>query len=186
VKNAGDHEMNRILMVFWVALMVAACGGDADIQAWMQEKTSEMRPKVEVVPPVKPHEVVAYEVAGMLDPFNPSKLIPERDSPPRGGEGMPDFEARELRNNILEKVPLESIHLIGIMNINNQPLAAVEIPELSLIKQVKVGDWLGVDFGKITQISNQEITVKEVIEDPSGEWIERINSLQLQEKEDGK
>jgi type IV pilus assembly protein PilP len=163
--------------------MVAACSNEGDIRAWMQEKSKEIRPRVTPVPPAKPYKVVDYDVVGILNPFSADKLIPEGKG--QKGTGGPDYEAREKRNNILEKVPLESIHVIGFMNINNQPMAVVEVTELQLVKQVKIGDWLGVDFGVITQINDQEVVVKEVVEDPSdpsGAWVERINALPLQVK----
>ena len=179
--------MNKVCIVL-IALLVTACGDQESIQSWMDEQTRDMRPKVESVPQAKPYEATPYEVAGMLDPFSSSKLIPEGKSARHGArsEFTPDFEARDLRNNILEKVPLESIKLIGFMNLHNQSMAVVQVDSLQLTKQVKVGDWLGVDFGVITQIKDQEIIIKEVTEDPSGEWAERVNALQLQVKEDGK
>ncbi|MDR1889755.1 MAG: pilus assembly protein PilP [Zoogloeaceae bacterium] len=177
--------MNKVCIVL-IALLVAACSDQENIRNWMDEQAKGMRARVEPIPQIKPYEAVPYEVANLLDPFNSSKIIPEGRSGRTGREGEPDFEARDLRNNILEKVPLESVQLIGIMNLNNQQMAAVQVESLQLIKQVKVGDWLGVDFGVITQIKEQEIVIKEVIEDSSGEWVERINALQLQVKEDGK
>jgi type IV pilus assembly protein PilP len=177
--------MNKVCVIL-IALLVAACGDQENIQNWMDEKTKDMRPRVESVPQVKPYEAVPYEVANALDPFNSNRIVPEGKGGRKGADGEPDFDARDLRNNILEKVPLESVKLIGIMNLNNQVMAAVQVDSLQLIKQVKVGDWLGLDFGVITQIKEQEIVIKEVIEDPSGDWVERINTLQLQVKEDGK
>ena len=179
--------MNKLCIVL-IALLVTACGDQENIQNWMDEQTKGMHPRVEPIPQVKPYEAVPYEVANLLDPFNSSKIIPEGKGARNGqqGEFAPDFDARELRNNILEKVPLESINLIGFMNLHNQAMAVVHIDSLQLTKQVKVGDWLGIDFCVVTQIKDQEIVIKEVIEDPSGEWVERINALQLQVKEDGK
>ncbi|GHT92200.1 hypothetical protein AGMMS49545_09390 [Betaproteobacteria bacterium] len=179
--------MNKICIVL-VALLVAACSNQGNIQNWMDEETSKMRPSVPPLPQVKPYEAVPYEVASALDPFNSSKIVPEGKGRHigKGGDLEPDFEARNDRNNILEKVPLESVQLIGVMNLNNTIMAAVQVESLQLIKQVKVGDWIGVDFGVITQIKEQEIVIKEVIEDPSGEWVERVNALQLLVKEDGK
>ena len=37
-------------------------------------------------------------------------------------------------------------------------------------------------FAEITAISETEITLKELVEDQSGEWAERISTLQLQEQ----
>ena len=51
----------------------------------------------------------------------------------------------------------------------------------NLLYQVKAGDYLGQNFGKILKISETEITLREIVQDAAGEWIERPTSLQLQE-----
>jgi type IV pilus assembly protein PilP len=45
-----------------------------------------------------------------------------------------------------------------------------------------MGDYLGQNFGKILTVSETEVTLREVVQDISGEWIERPATLQLQEK----
>ncbi len=52
----------------------------------------------------------------------------------------------------------------------------------NLLYQVKAGEYLGQNFGRITKISETEITLREVVQDAAGEWIERTSTLQLQEK----
>ena len=52
----------------------------------------------------------------------------------------------------------------------------------SLLYQVKAGDYLGQNFGRITKITETDITLREVVQDAAGEWIERTSTLQLQEK----
>jgi len=51
----------------------------------------------------------------------------------------------------------------------------------SLLYQVKVGEYLGQNFGKITKITETEVTLREIVQDAAGEWIERPTTLQLQE-----
>ena len=46
---------------------------------------------------------------------------------------------------------------------------------------VKAGEYLGQNYGKIMKISETEITLREIVQDASGEWIERGTTLQLQE-----
>jgi len=49
--------------------------------------------------------------------------------------------------------------------------------------RVKIGNYVGQNFGVITAISDSAVTLKEVIQDPSsGSWTERTSSLQLLEQ----
>ena len=52
----------------------------------------------------------------------------------------------------------------------------------NLLYQVKVGDYLGQNYGRITQIDETQIALREIVQDAAGEWIERPGVLQLQEK----
>lgn len=177
---------------FSVVLMAFAlfgCGGaeHEELQQWMKDSSKDMRGRIPPLPEIKPYEAAPYLVEALLDPFNSAKIEPEKKG--RRGAGkegalQPDFEAREMRNSIMEKYPLESMHMIGFMNINKTPMAAVQVDQL--VKQVKVGDYIGLDFGVITKITEQEIEIREVVEDSSGDWSERMNTLQLQAKEGSK
>ena len=61
-----------------------------------------------------------------------------------------------------------------------RPYALLKVD--NLLYQVKVGDYLGQNFGRITKIGETEITYREIIQDAAGEWIERNSALQLQER----
>ena len=52
----------------------------------------------------------------------------------------------------------------------------------NLLHYVKVGEYMGQNYGKITNLTEKELTLREIVQDASGEWIERTSTLQLQEK----
>ena len=51
----------------------------------------------------------------------------------------------------------------------------------NLIYQVKVGNYLGQNYGKIIKITENAIQLREIVQDATGDWIERSASLDLQE-----
>lgn len=174
---------------YYLALMVPllfGCGASdhGDLQAWMDESSKGLKGKVNPVPEIQSYEPVTYTATALLSPFDASKIEPEgRKGKGTGGAG-PDFGAREARNNIMEKYPLESMTVIGYMNINNQPMAAIQVEQM--VKQVKIGDYIGLDFGVIVGITDQEVVIRESVEDSGGEWLERTSTLRLQAREDKK
>ena len=52
----------------------------------------------------------------------------------------------------------------------------------SLLYQVRPGNYLGQNYGRVTKINETEVTLREIVQDAVGEWIERTATLQLQEK----
>ncbi|MDR2837572.1 MAG: pilus assembly protein PilP [Azonexus sp.] len=177
--------MKRIMLIALCALLGACSDGDQEeLTQWMTENSANLRGNIPPLPQVKPYEPVPYEAEGSLDPFKSTKLEPEskyKQVAGKGGDFQPDFEARELRNSFLEKYPIESLKMIGYLNVNNKPLGVILVD--GKIKQVKVGDYIGLDFGAVTKITDKEIEVRELIQDSAGDWSERSSSLYLQSKE---
>jgi len=69
--------------------------------------------------------------------------------------------------------------MVGSVTKKGVPFALLKVD--SLLYQVKVGEYLGQNFGKITKITETEVTLREIVQDAAGEWIERPTTLQLQE-----
>jgi len=180
--------VKRLFLIAMCGALGACSGGEhEDLKQWMEESTKDMRGNIPKLPEVLPYQPVPYEVEGMLDPFKPTKIEPEskfRQGNGKGGVFQPDFEARELRNSLLEKYPLESLKMIGYLNVNKQPIAVIQVEDK--VKQVKVGDYLGLDFGMVTKITDADVELRELIQDSAGDWSERKSSLFLQSKEGSK
>ncbi len=172
-----------------LCVMLGACsaGDHEDLKQWMADNSKDLRGNVQKLPEVLPYQPVPYDVEGMLDPFKANKIEPEskyKNASGKGGAFQPDFEARELRNSLLEKYPLESLKMIGYLNVNNHPMAVVQVEDK--VKQVKAGDYIGLDFGMVTKVSDKEIELRELIQDSAGDWSERKSSLLLQSTEGSK
>lgn len=175
------------LAIISCCLCLTACGsGDqAELTRWMAENTQGLKGSIPKLPEVQPYEPVPYDVGAQADPFKPGKLEPDVRIRQGGGGGkyQPDFDARELRNSILEKYPLESLQMIGYLNINKRPIAVIQVADK--IKQVKVGEYMGMDFGMVKKITENEVVLQELVQDSSGDWSERQSSLYLQQGKDG-
>ena len=65
--------------------------------------------------------------------------------------------------------------------MNNRPIAVIKYEDN--VRQVKVGDYLGLDFGMVTEIGENELKLRELIQDSAGDWSERQSSLYLQTTE---
>lgn len=176
------------LLMSWLALilLLSGCsGGEEAIQAWIKEAGQHAQAKVPPLPPVKPYQPVPYEVRLLPDPFSESKIEPTGKSLGGAGAGMqPDFQARERRNSPLEKVSLDTLRMIGYLVINREPIALIQSDQM--VKQVRVGDYMGLEFGIVTGINEQELTLKELAQDSNGNWVEKNSTLPLIQQESQK
>jgi type IV pilus assembly protein PilP len=171
-------DANGYVVTFAFALALSACGADEhqDIKNWMKTEETGMRGHVPPLPQLKTFAVVDFDSASVGDPFQASKLDPEK----RGvGANRPDTNRRR---EPLEAYPLESLKLVGMMiSRDGKPVALVQADKT--IYQIRVGNYIGQNFGLVTKISDTEMSLKELIEDSNGDWVERIGTMQLQEQE---
>ena len=129
---------------------------------------------------VKSYEPVPYDVGNLLDPFKPAKIGPEQKK--SGGGGLqPDLNRNR---EPLESYPLESLKYVGVITKVKVSYAIV-LADGSLY-QVRVGNYMGQNFGVITKVSEEEVALKELVQDSAGDWVERESTLLLQGQEANK
>jgi type IV pilus assembly protein PilP len=176
----------RALGFLWLgvaAVGLTGCMGSEqeDLQRWMAEQRAQVRPTVPPITEPKKFTPQAYTEGSAFEPFNMQKLTQalRRDSaqPSTSGLIAPELSRRK---EALEAFPLDSMAMVGSMNRNGQPVALVTVDKL--LYQVRVGNYLGLNYGRITRISETELGLREIVQDAAGEWIERVATLQLQER----
>jgi type IV pilus assembly protein PilP len=154
-------------------LALAACGGDShqDLRAWMAAQGQGVKGKLDPLPQVKPYEPFTYNAFDLPDPFKPRKIEPGRGS----SKLAPDLTRRK---EPLEAFPLESLSMVGSLQQRKATYGLVRTPERE-VYQVRVGNYMGQDYGIVTAISDDEIRLKELVQDSAGDWTERSSTLQL-------
>jgi len=173
--------MKKLIAVL-ACVGLSACGGDEhqDLKQWMAESTKDLKGKVPPLPEIRPYPVVAYDAVGLVEPFQASKIEPERKAG-KGGGIQPDLNRRK---EPLEAYPLESLRMVGTIMQGKAVNALIQADKN--VYQVKVGNYMGQSFGVVTGISEAELTLKELVPDSLGDYAERTSTLQLQEKQEGK
>ena len=65
------------------------------------------------------------------------------------------------------------------------PYALIKTPPPNKPKHVRIGEYMGRSFGKITAIDKDGVTVLETVKDANGAWVEQ-EKLLLVPKEGGR
>ena len=166
------------------AILLVGCGGsDGDeLQRWMAEQRNQTRPKIAPISEPKVFKPESYALAGTIEPFSREKLTQalRREASQTGGNGALVAPELARRKEALEAFPLDAMTLVGSMLRAGQPVALVRVN--NLLYQVRPGDYLGQNYGRVTKINETEVALREIVQDAVGEWIERTASLQLQER----
>ena len=166
-------------------LLLAGCTGEefGDLKAELKDKTKDLRGRIDPLPVVKPYEPVPYKAFDQADPFSSAKIELVTKSAGSGGGGglKPDLNRPK---EPLEAYPLESLKMVGVLQQRKANFALVKAD--TGLYRVKVGNYMGQNFGLITIITESQIQLRELIQDAVGDWTERQSTLQLQEVGGGK
>lgn len=169
-----------ILLAAVAVAGLSGCSGDQDeLQQWMEQQKREVRPNVPPLSPPKKFDPQPYVALSGVEPFSTQKLVVALKQEARQPNSLLAAEVNR-RKEPLEAYPLDNLAMVGSVSKQGRQYALLKVD--SLLYQVKVGDYIGQNYGKITKISETEIALREIVQDAAGEWIERVTTLQLQEK----
>ncbi len=167
----------QTLIPILLCLGLVSCGGEqySDLRKFVKDSDNLPRGRIPPLPDVKPYEPFTYDAYNLVDPFKPRKIEPPKTA--AGGGVQPDLVRRK---EPLEAYPLENLRMVGTLQQNKATYALVKSPDNNLFR-VKPGNYLGQNFGLITNISESTIKLKEIVQDSGGDWTERISTLTLAE-----
>ena len=166
----------KLIHLALASILLAGCGGEEfqDLRDFVRDSGKDMRGKIPPPPEVKPYEPLAYNNdANLSDPFKPRK--PNLRSGSRPGVNQPDMDRPK---EALEEFPLEGIIMVGYLYQKKVGYAVVRAPDGKL-HRVKAGNYIGMNFGLIKEVADTEVVIKEMVQDSTGDWSERMSSLQL-------
>ncbi|NOT16114.1 MAG: pilus assembly protein PilP [Methylotenera sp.] len=165
----------KYILISILGLSLISCGDEQgdDLDKFMREASSKVGAKIKNLPDVKPYLALQYNADGLLnDPFHPRKAAS------KSGALQPNLNRPK---EPMESYPLESLKYVGMLSKNKLTYALLKTPDNN-VQQVKIGNFVGQNYGVVTQITENEVLLKEIVQDDiSGDWIERATSVALQE-----
>ena len=176
-------RLHVLLLPICCAFAIAGCGpsGEDELRVWMAEQRANTKPSVQPLTEPKKFIPEPYAEEGAIEPFNQLKLTQalKRDSSQVASNAALIAPEMTRRKEPLEAFPLDSMAMVGSLNKSGAPTALIKVD--NLIYQVKVGNYLGQNYGKVVRITESSIQLREIAQDATGDWVERFASLDLQE-----
>lgn len=175
--------MPRLVRGLGLVLLSAglhACGGDdvSEIEEWMKQARESAPVDQTQIPPPKAFRPFRYTGDTAVDPFDPAKVdvaLARLNNTVKNGL-QPDLNRRR---EPLEQYPIDGIRYMGRMQMGTTNVALIQVDKT--LFQARVGNYIGQNFGVITRIAEGEVSVKELVQDAGGDWVERDTTLPLQE-----
>lgn len=160
----------------------------SDLEIKVDEIMARPGGRIEPLPEIKPYEAYTYQSA-LAEAPNPFKLFfvlskPEISSDVAVDDGLTPEMEREIKNRNreeLEQFELDSLRMVGTLDNEANNWAIVLDPD-GVVHRVKVGNYLGANIGKVINIFEDRIELREIVQDSSGRWEEREAALALIEQ----
>ena len=111
--------------------------------------------------------------------INPqAKITPAPQNIAAANPNAVDGPDPERPREFLEQFPLDSLRMVGSLEINQLKAGLVQATD-GLVHRVTIGNHLGQNYGRVTSISDSEIELVEIIPDGLGGYIQRPASIGL-------
>jgi type IV pilus assembly protein PilP len=142
------------------------CSGDdmGDLKAYIAEVKSRRKGSIEPLPEVRVVEPFIFKSNQGRDPFEPDAVLQEPEEV-RVETGIRPDTLRPREE--LEKFELDSLRMVGTVRQEGVMWALLNARD-GTIHRVRVGNYLGRNYGKIVNILDNQIELVEIFADNSG------------------
>jgi type IV pilus assembly protein PilP len=165
------NEKIRLLLLCFTTLALQACSSEESLEEWMLREQSNAKGTIAPLP-LLTAEIeeprIAFDLNG-LDPFNYLRLKQVSNA------GSVDMSRPK---QYLEQFGLDQLAMVGSVIDSNVNYALIKVKEGSVYK-VKVGDYIGQNYGKITRITERRVDFDETQESETGDWASKPNYLAI-------
>lgn len=168
----------KILLCALIVLNVCACTNQelrSELHAYVDRIKKRKIEDIEPLPEVKPYETFSYNDSARRSPFAPSVVENSANKLVDTNGIHPD---RNRRKEPLEAYPLDGLRMVGTVEKEGKQWALVMDTE-GTIHHIMKGSYIGQNDGKVENISDDKVSVTEIIPDPTGGWREKKAFLAL-------
>ncbi|WP_078121742.1 pilus assembly protein PilP [Thiosocius teredinicola] len=171
--------MMKKFIPLMVPLLLAGCVNTdkSDLQTYIDDVKSRQASGIEPIPEIKQVVGFVYAAKNRRDPFTP------QEDETAATESVLDTGIRpdpNRRKEELESYSLDSLRMVGTLEQEQATWGLVKTSD-GTIHRVATGNYLGLNDGKITRISEDKIELIELVPTGSG-FLEKEAALALGEE----
>lgn len=180
LQNATLSPSLAVITCLVVTTLLTGCSDDfSDLNRYISEVKARPKEPIKPLPEIKVIEPFMFKPEGLRDPFKPLEQ-PEQaeDVDSSKGSGIKPDTTR--RKEELEAFPLDGLRMVGTVDMKSSLWGLVKASD-GTIYRVKVGNYMGKNYGKIIRIVSDKIELMEIVPDKPGTWREQPVSIALTE-----
>ncbi len=176
-KKKNFKTIPTYILVLGALLGLSGCNSDSikDLDNYFVEHRTRTPAPIKPIPEVKPYLRYIYP-EHEKDPFNKDMLAPDPGSREIVDNGI-EIDTTRVPE-FLEGFPLDSLKMVGTVSKDDTLWALIRIPD-GAVQSVKSGNYIGQNYGKITSITDINMSMMEIISNGLTGYKEREISIVL-------
>ncbi|WP_372741854.1 pilus assembly protein PilP [Neptunomonas sp.] len=186
ILNKLSYRGCRALLAGLVISMASGCiwvEDTGDLARFVTDVQAKPKGKIEPLPTFEPYHSFVYQGASLRDPFIPLIRVVstlanfELDD----SDGLQPDQDRP--RSYLEQFAVDQLSMVGtIGKADDDFFWALVLDNNKEIHRVKIGDYVGLDFGRVVAVSDQQLDMLEIISNGRGGWMQRPRIIELAEQ----
>jgi len=171
--------MRKVIYLALCSVMMTGCFGNsdlADLKEYVEKTKNTPRGRIEPIPVFKPYEFFSYSASGLRSPFELPQIETDELQVRSGEQITPDFDRPKEH---LEQYAIGDLAMVGTLNRNDGILWALVRDGDGGVVRVKRGNYMGQNYGEITEVTDYKINLIEIVPDGTGGWIKRPRTIAL-------
>lgn len=162
----------RSIVLTFLLVSLAGCQetNTDDLKNFIDKEKRRPSAKVRKIPMIKPIQGFKYSASNLRSPFVAESLEDTASEGPNTNR----------KRGILEAFSLDTLKMVGTLTQDHLTWGLI-IDKSGIVYRVQPGDYMGLNSGKITRITQERIFLVELIPDGQGGWRERSVSLGMTE-----
>ncbi|MGK0297069.1 MAG: type IV pilus assembly protein PilP [Gammaproteobacteria bacterium] len=178
----------KLLIPVICIILITGCASydTSDLEQWTQEMLVRPGGRIEPLPEIKPYESYSYVSVeeGRVDPFElfyEQRPAQQEDVVDTGLTREMEMELKNRNREELEEYELDSLKMVGTMDDTVENWGIIVDPD-GIVHRVSVGNYMGRNIGKIVNVFEDRIELREIVKNSQGRWEERQAALALLEQ----
>lgn len=167
--------MKSSLTMFSVVILAGCQQSNDSIPNFISQVESQSRKEIAQLDPEKPFKATQYSGTRLRAPFSLPAIAVANQPRTKQDCWQPGLRSKTGQ---LEQYPLEQLHLRGVMGSKGEISGLVQTPKGTLVT-VQLGEYVGLNNGKVAQVTPKFILIKETLPDGLGCWQQRNVKLAL-------
>ena len=181
--NCSSNYTSRIASLLAASMLIiglSSCTTDNhdDLVQYVNSVKAKKGGRIPPLPEFKTQEAYTYDITELRDPFS---QFGQRAQLEKTLISTSSLQPNLNRNReTLETFPLDALIFSGRLELGGEAWAIITAPD-GFLHKIKVGNYLGLNYGEITDITETTIQITELVTDGLGGWIEREAAISVKE-----